>query len=88
MMTATLVEDREDDRLYRLGRGFDGYRVLPASERFLLVSKYGSKMYGNRMTCIWPADENGETTGSPLATYYGAVTHDEALKMFGIEVVR
>ena len=75
--TATLVEDREDDRLYR---------VTWHLKDFALVSRYGSKMYGNQMTCIWPATEEAETTGSPLATYYGAVTHDEALRMFGLTV--
>lgn len=75
--TATLVDDREDDRLYR---------VTWHLKDFALVSRYGSKMYGNQMTCIWTANADGETRGAPLVTYYGAVSHDEALRKFGLTV--
>lgn len=71
--TATLVDDREDDRLYRVQAGPPG---LPS---FLLVSRYGSRTYDNQMTCVWHATEEGETVGAPLATYYGAMTHDDAI---------
>lgn len=69
--TATMVDDREDDRLYRVQA-----TGLPA---FLLVSRYGSRMYKNQMTCVWSSNEEGETVGAPLARYYEAVTHDEAI---------
>lgn len=71
--TATMVDDREDDRLYRVQAGLPG---LPA---FLLVSRYGSRMYKNQMVCVWSSNEEGETVGAPLARYYEAMTHDEAI---------
>lgn len=77
-MTATLIDDREDDRLYRMAWELNGHA---------LVSRYGSAMYKNQMTCIWSTDASGEARGAPLATYYGAVTHDEALRKFGAEVL-
>ncbi len=80
--TATLVEDRGDDRLYRVDA------EPPQAPQFRLVSKYGSGFYGNQMTCVWSSDREGETNGTPLATYYGHVTHDEAMARFGCEVSR
>lgn len=75
--TATLIEDRGDDLLYRVS----------STRALLLVSKYGSGMYGNQMTCVWSSDREGKTNGTPLATHYGHVTHAEALRRFGLEVV-
>lgn len=74
--TATLIEDLGDDQLYRVNE----------TRALLLVSKYGSGFYGNQMTCVWSANRDAETNGTPLATYSGCVTHDEALRRFGLEV--
>lgn len=81
-LTCTLVDDREDDRLYRVDA------EPPQAPQFFLVSKYGSRMYGNQHVCIWPADASGETALSTVATYPGDLTHDEAMARFGYEVTK
>ena len=75
--TATLVDDCEDDRLYRTSGG-DHY----------LVSRYGSRMYGNQCTFIRNADACGDSDDPPVAEYDGPVTHDEAMARFGYEVTK
>lgn len=79
-LTCTMVDDRGDDRLYRVDA------EPPQAPRFFLVSRYGSRMYGNQHTCIWPALDGTESGRSTLATYRGDVTHDEAMARFGFEV--
>lgn len=76
--TATLVDDREDDRLYRVTSG--------AEPRWLLVSRYGSRMYGNAKTCVRELESGEEPDGPIVATFHGVYAHDEALGMLGIEV--
>ena len=36
------------------------------------------------MTCVWSANRDAETNGTPLATYSGCVTHDETLRRFWV----